>query len=119
MYPVMKPEHGGFARAPDASRLASAPPGLATWLWLANASTHEPDDASALRSYYVVLEGIHGERPGDALVDIRYARDFVSHGRITSHKARSFLERVLGYTAAEYRYDPHDRKHRVLVRQYR
>jgi hypothetical protein len=118
MHHTMKPEPPGIARAPDAGRLAGAPPGLATWLWLANAAEHERDQASALRTYYVILEGIHHGRPGAPLEDIGYARDFVSHGQITGKKAKAFLAPRLG-DAAEYRYDPHNRQHRILVAQYR
>jgi hypothetical protein len=118
LYHTMRPEPLGIVRAPNAHRFANAPPGLATWLWLANAAAHEPDDASALREYYVILEGIHGGRPGGTLENIGYARDFVSHGRITRAKAKGFLAMALGH-AAEYRYDPHNRDHRELVHQYR
>jgi hypothetical protein len=118
LYHTMQPEPPGVARAPDARRFSGAPPALATWLWLANAAGHEPDDASALREYYVILEGIQGGRPGGTLEDIGYARDFVSHGRITKTKAKAFLAKALGQ-AAEYRFDPHNRDHRALIRKYR
>jgi hypothetical protein len=67
MYHAMRPEPPVMASLPDAGRFAAAPPGLATWLWLANAAEHEADDANALRNYYVILEGIHGKRPGGTL----------------------------------------------------
>jgi len=99
--------------------VASAPPGLTTWLWLANAAGREFDDASALRSYYVILEGIHDGRPRGDLADVGYARDFVSHGKIDKKGAKAFLARCLESEADEYRFDPHNRNHRMLVRQYR
>jgi hypothetical protein len=74
LYRQMKPEPPS-TRAPDATRLASAPPGLATWLRLANAAARESDDASALRSYYVILERIHNGRPKGDLADVGYVRD--------------------------------------------
>jgi hypothetical protein len=43
----------------------------------------------------------------------------VSHGRIDRKGAKTFLGGWLESEADEYRFDPHNRDHRTLVRQYR
>jgi hypothetical protein len=119
LYHKIKPEPISTVQAPSAARLADAPPELATWLWLANAAEHETDDASALRAYYIILEATQRKRPAGALEGVGWARDFVSHGQITKPKAKAFLAKELGQASAEYRYNPHDREHRLLVRRFR
>jgi hypothetical protein len=108
-------------RLPDPGHLQKAPTRLPVWLWLANTAHSDSDDAEALANYYIILEEIHGE-PSQwhpALQGIAFARNFVSHGQIDRPKGRAFLQNELGYPAAKYQYDPHDRAHRKLVNKYR
>jgi hypothetical protein len=108
-------------RLPNPDQLRRAPARLAVWLWLANSAKADRDDAGALRSYYLILEDIHG-RPNNSAPDLQrivFARDFVSHGRIDRKGCRAFLQAELGHAAPHYQYDPHDLAHRKLAAKYR
>jgi hypothetical protein len=108
-------------RLPDPDQLRRAPPRHAVWLWLANSAKADRDNAGALRTYYLILEDIHGKPDNSApgLQRIAFARDFVSHGRIDRKACRAFLQTELGHAAPHYQYDPHDPAHHKLAAKYR
>lgn len=94
---------------------------LQVWLHLANYARDSVSYADALRTYYIILEDIHGSITGcdtQPKGQIRHMRDFVSHAMIDRNKALlRFLESELGVRTKQY--DPTNRSHQDLVRKYR
>jgi hypothetical protein len=65
-------------------KFINAPSRLGTWLPLANVARDETPPADALRDYFLILEDMLG-RDEPSIADIKYMRDFVSHGdRLTN-----------------------------------
>ncbi|MDO9530396.1 MAG: hypothetical protein Q7J27_14730 [Syntrophales bacterium] len=107
---------------PNESWTTSPDHRLGAWLKFANNARNASDHGEAIRTYYIILEDLKGrpktETHSAAEIELKYARDFVSHGEKLSHPdLLAFLKEKIGYDVTQY--NPNDPDHLSFVRQQR
>jgi len=109
-------------KMPTENSLTSAPLRLSTWLRFANEARNAHSDVGAVLAYYLIWEDMKG-RPqkgsaGPSELELKYTRDFVSHGEVLKNKnVLAFLRAKLKGPVNQF--DPNDRDHQALVRDQR
>jgi hypothetical protein len=108
---------------PTEAMLSNAQPRLSAWLRLANEARHTESDTEAIHNYYAIWEDMQGRPPSGPPpwppeVELKYTRDFVSHGEpLKNPQLKKFLKCKLGHPVNQF--DPHEASHQALVRQQR
>lgn len=102
-------------KMPCESAAASQDPRLRVWLERANGARDDDDPAHSLRDYYAILEEMQYPRPDE----LKFARDFVSHGGpLANPKLLKYVQDALGDATVD-RYDPGNDKHWTFVLERR
>jgi hypothetical protein len=105
-------------KLPDETRLLSNNR-LRVWLRLANDARLPASSIDAIRNYYMIVEDMLGpETPGTSEQELKFTRNFVSHGVALDRRALlEFLEREIG--AGTQQYDPFNPSHQRFVEKRR
>jgi len=90
---------------------------LRTWLNLANEARRPASDVDAIRNYYMIWEDMFGrpQKGSGAAEELKFVRDFVSHGSVGNSDLLSFLNRELGPGPTPRPYEPLNPAHQTFL----